>query len=364
MKHLRFSLFLFLAIIILGSCSKLTRISVQVIEPGAVFLNPNVKTVAIVNRSHPPQVAKKAIIGLFTGEGVLKDQKGSQSTLQGLNDFLKTNRRLSGKLVTEEMIGSEHGGVFPPSMHPDTVAKLCKEYNADALVALEDYSANSAVSTAEKVANIAENGLHGGLAGMIQSGLEAATKQYSATQTATIKLGFRLYNTQGRIIDQYTFTSSKNWTTDPYNNIRLANANVYNSVNAINKTSYNAGITYARRLVPTYTWVYRNFYKRSKNAKMGVGSRMALASDWVGAAKIWEECVNELGRKKAGRAAFNLALSYEIRGDLNQAQQWCEKAYAYYKNKQAKYYAQILRQRVWEMQRVQKQMQTDSTSSH
>ena len=335
-----------LAVIILANCTKKTRISVRILEPGGITVPAHVKTIALINRSLPPNQANYQTS--FATEGTIRDPRASHQVILGLANSLTTaSPRYQVKVTNVELPGSPIEGNLPEPMDTGTIGKICRDFNADAVVSLEDFGANANSSTSLRPTQQ-----------IMPNGMMATVMQYVATQTGYVKVGFRIYDrVTNSIDDQYFFPTSHWWTTSPYGSEGQAMSNITTITDAINQTAYFAGQGYARRIAPVWSSEWRTFYKRSKNAQMGIASRMAMAGDWKGAMDLWTNNINKLNRAKAGRAAFNLALGYEVMGDLDQAQQWCEKSYAVYRNKQAGYYAQLLKQRVLNMQKVQQQLQ-------
>jgi hypothetical protein len=79
-------------------------------------------------------------------------------------------------------------------------------------------------------------------------------------------------------------------------------------------------LVYGARISPTWYTVHREFYKKiKKDANFATGSRRAQVNDWNGAVEAWSRAAQSRNAKVAGRAAFNLALAYEVLGDLDNA---------------------------------------------
>jgi hypothetical protein len=117
-------------------------------------------------------------------------------------------------------------------------------------------------------------------------------------------------------------------------------------------------LVYGARISPTWYTVHREFYKKiKKDANFATGSRRAQVNDWNGAVEAWSRAAQSRNAKVAGRAAFNLALAYEVLGDLDNAKRWVNKSYADFGNKKARRYAGILDQRQWEAQKLAQQLQ-------
>ena len=330
-----------LATLVLGGCGKISKVYVQMLEPGSINLPANVKTVALVDRSLSPNPMKKHSAGTFTGEAFMQDREGAHQALAGLGSVLSASQKFQAKMTNAVLIGSQESGVFPQPLDTATLNKICKDYEADAVAVLEDYSEECVMTTSEKHINATVDKV------------VVPVTQYCAVQTATIKIGVRFYDRVNKTIDdQYFFTSSKNWTTDPYSSSKMAMSNAVRSHYAINQASYNAGVTYGRRIAPNLTSVKRKYFKNG-STEMEEAGRKADEGDWKSATDLWKKVIAETKNAElAGEATYNLALASEVNGNLDQAVLLCEKAYSEYNLKFAKKYSVILNQRLLGAQKL------------
>ena len=146
-----------LATLVLSSCGKMSKVSVQMLEPGGITLPANVKTIALVDRSLSPNPMKH-MTGAITGESLMQERHGAQQTLTGLSSILSSSPRLQAKLTNTLLMGAQVDGVFPEPLDTATVSRICREYEADAVVALEDYNTQCVITTSEKHVNTTVNG--------------------------------------------------------------------------------------------------------------------------------------------------------------------------------------------------------------
>jgi len=107
---------------------------------------------------------------------------------------------------------------------------------------------------------------------------------------------------------------------------------------SVNLACYCAGRTYGERITPSYYSVVREFYnKPRKNIDLRMGVRRSEVADWSGAIEAWTRALNAK-RKIAGRAAYNIAVGWEVLGDIEKAKEWASRSYTDYNEKMAKYY--------------------------
>ncbi|HLF33297.1 MAG TPA: DUF6340 family protein, partial [Cyclobacteriaceae bacterium] len=145
---------------------------------------------------------------------------------------------------------------------------------------------------------------------------------------------------------EYHFDHRMDWSGSG-NSIDDAVRAVTGKNEAINQASYNSGEIYARRITPAWYTVERIYYKRSKHDQdLAEGARMMEINDWDQAIESLDRAVKNGKRKTRGRAAHNMAVVYEILGDLDNAKKWAQDAYAKYRNKKSKYYLYDLNDRM------------------
>src|ERR1017187_8501861 len=133
------------------SCSSTSLMSLSVVKPAPVSIPPNIKTVAIVNRTQASNETKtldaiQKAISLETNE---LQSTGAQASIQGLSDELMKNTRFTQvKSLNGIDLRSYGAGVFPTPLLWDSVERICKENNTDALFALELFDAESKLNYA------------------------------------------------------------------------------------------------------------------------------------------------------------------------------------------------------------------------
>ena len=130
----------------LFSCSSLKRINVSMLEPGAVSFPSNVQNLVLLNRAHTPVSKASKIESILTGEGKNQDAQGRQHVLSAIHATMANSPRLKCILSDQEYSGNGTGTIFPPLLGCDTIAKLCKQHNAQAVLALETYDSDCIIT--------------------------------------------------------------------------------------------------------------------------------------------------------------------------------------------------------------------------
>jgi len=328
--------FLILAIIFI-ICSA-ADITFRVMLPAIVEVPKHIKTIAIIDRSVPDDNILNIIESGLTGEGIGQDKLGTQITLDGVNTMLQNSVKFKVIRTNEAMIGQDIiSAAFPEPIPWSRIDEICKEYEADAIIALEKYDSDFIIT--------------GGKIGAPGEGL-------AAHGVATVDIGFRFYDLANRsIIDEYLFTHRMNWNAGG-GTVLEAVGSMVGKNDAIRKVSYDAGYMYGQRISPSWYNVTRYYYRRCKrDYDLAEGARMMEANDWEHAIEALNSALANGHRKTKGRAAHNLAVVYEILDDLEQAREYARMAWGKYKSRKSRDYGYILNQRIKEQELLDYQLE-------
>lgn len=338
----------------LGLSGCMSSLSLQVLKPADVTLNENIKTIAIADRSKPKSNVANVLEGVLSGEGLGQDKSGIQNALSGLNDILGRSPRFQGKMTDIYLQGSGAGNSFPEPLVWEEVTRICNFYDADALVLLETYDSDIRIVPSVKLVDKKDN-----------EGRTYKQKEFWAEQRVRVQVGFRVYDAERKTVsDQYHFTEEMSWTGKGLTEAE-ALSRLINKRAAVDRVSFAAGNKYGYRISPMWVNVHRSYYKKDRaSALIKEAARRVHVGDWEGAEKNWKSILESNTRRKtAGRAAYNLALAAEVRGDLNEAKSWAMEAYTKYGNKNARDYERIIQRRIYDLQRLEQQMEPVNNNS-
>jgi hypothetical protein len=328
--------FLVLAAILVVCCS--ADITFQVMSPAFINLPNNINTIAIIDRSLPDDEAVSFVEGGLTGEGFGQDKLGTQTTLKGLEDMLRNSVKYNIVRTNVAMVGQDPlSAAFPDPILWSEIEKICKEYNAEAVIAIEKYDSDFIPT--------------GGSLGQGGTGI-------SVRGVASVKIGFRLYDLASKsILDEYLFSHSMNWDAGG-GNILEAVVSFAQKNEAIRQVSYDAGFVYGKRISPSWYYITRQYFRHAKgDDNFAAGARWMEANDWDKAIESLNLALeNGRHRKVKGRAAHNLAVVYEILGDLEKSREYAQMAWGNFRIKQSKDYGFILNGRIQEQNVLNNQL--------
>ncbi len=325
MKHSVFRIFMLVMSFVLLAAPTM---NFNIMAPAAISFPDHIRSVAMVDRTMVEDNVMNAIEGGLTGEMFGEDKLATQIMMDGVHSIMVNSATLDFVRTPEVLKGaSPVSQAFPAALDWETVAALCKKYNVDAIMAIEIFDSDLIIIP-------------------------------GASQALTVKAGIRMYDpAEQNILDQYVFSHQRaiggNVTT-----LEGVLGTMLNKSNAIRDVSYDAGVIYGKRISPSWYRVSRTYYRRSKrDDNLAEGARMMEVNDWDAAKEALLRAV-DTGRKRKikGRAAHNLAVVYEIEGNLVEAKSWAQVAWGKYKNKDSREYLYDINRRISETQILEEQL--------
>lgn len=319
----------------LSSCSSTNLVYISVLQPAPVTIPSDIKNVGIINRSIPSDKnrALDIVDKVLSVEGDSLDIIASREGINGLaNELVKSNRFTNVAALNSIDLKSNVPGQFSAPLSWDIVDKICREKKMDALFVLELFDTDSKISYAAVPVSLKTP--LGNVPGI----------EHHANMLTIVKTGWRIYDPANRVLlDEYPLTREITLSGKGINPVAAAGA-IINRKEALKDVSSRAGEEYARRLIPYWIRVTRDYYvKGTDNFK--IGRRKAQTGNWNGAAELWKKETTSSSSKIAGRACYNMAIICEINGDLDLAIQWAQKSYENHGNRLALRYVNILKNR-------------------
>jgi hypothetical protein len=312
-------------------------------NPAPITISGSIKKIGIINRSLPDEsniILNKVHQGINAQTlSIIKD--GSLECMRGLQDELQQDARFEIITILDTVkLRTPVSGSFPSSLSWDYVEKVCIQNNIDLLYCLDVFDTQlkiTPITIPTKPVNPID--------------IIGTVAQQQANITTTIKTGWRLYDPGMRLIlDEYPISDALTVTASLMNITNTAEA-MLGRKEAIKQDANRLGHQYALRILPYRFTVIRDYYiKGNRNFK--TATRKARTGNWDGAGIIWKNETNNTKRKLAGRACYNMAIISEINGDIDGSIQWAQKAYEDYRNRLALKYLGVLKNRKYQISRL------------
>ncbi|MBK7936381.1 MAG: hypothetical protein IPJ82_04565 [Lewinellaceae bacterium] len=344
--YFRVSIPVFATMLCMG-CMRSTTLSV--LQPAQMKIPEHIAKVAVIDRSKPSNGWLNTLEGLFSGEAIGQDRRSRQEAVAGLNDALTRTPRFTVVSTGIELEGSQAGVNLPPALEWSRIEQICGDYSADAVAAIESFDSDNSISTRRNDDRKKD-----------KNGNYYTVTTYDARQRTGVRIGWRLYDPKTRtILDEYV-TDDYLERTASGKTEQASKSNLPSQVSVTRDVAFNVGIEYGSRIAPVYVNINRQYYGKAKGfeSQMEKAARFAQGQDWDRAADLWKTIVERSGEnhKAAGRAAYNMAVAAEVKGNLDIALDWAQKAWNDYGNKKARNYINILKQRQNDAARIEYQM--------
>ncbi|MBV6440327.1 MAG: hypothetical protein DYG98_10555 [Haliscomenobacteraceae bacterium CHB4] len=338
---------LLLALALLTGCMRST--SLTVLQPAQFKVAEHITKVAVVDRSKPSNGWLNTLEGLFTGEAIGQDRRSREEAVKGLTSALTRTPRFNVVSTGIEMTGSKAGVNLPPPMDWNEIERICGDYSADAVAAIESFDSDNSVNT-RRVDEKKKD----------KNGKYYTETRYDALQRTGVRMGWRLYDPKTRVILDEFVTDDYLERQSSGRSERDAVGRLPSQISVTRDVAYNVGLEYGARIAPTYVQVHRQYYAKAKGYEdqMSKAARYAQGNAWDRAAEIWKNIEARAGdnQKARGRAAYNMAVAAEKNGNLDIALEWAKKAWNDYGNKKARNYIHIIQQRQNDARKVEHQM--------
>lgn len=289
--------FFLLFCLLLSSCKVVNSISIDYLLPADVSYPEGIKTVAVVNNTLQDSIGRKRVLNNISNTdnrelGVIDCD--SKTVTEELAQNLADANYFDQVVICDSALRQNDHSSRENRLSQEEVRELSEDLGVDMIVSLED--ANMAIK---------RRYFH--------------VPDYTAVQSsldATVNTVVRLY-LPVRAIPLVTLSDKDSiyWII----NSRSLTEEI------VKEASSFAATLPVRHLVPTWTTVDRYYYA-SGSVDLRDAAVYVKENEWDKAFELWSKVNKEKNEKFQMYSAFNIALYYEMKDNLEAAKEWCEKA--------------------------------------
>jgi len=338
MQQKTFSFFVILVVSLHFSCT--STVTMNRMAPAEITVPSHVQRILLVDRTAPQNETVSVIQGILTGEAPFEVKNAAEATLTTIQQELNQSPRFEVIRARERMVGGLFAQTFPTPFTWSQVEGLCDQYQVDAVLVLEKFSSDFIVTDKRQM-----------IKKTVGTGRESRQVEVMGIYmegVASVSAGFRFYDPQTRnIFDQVNYDKTNLWSAEAETRLQAA-AMLIDKVRATQFVGRMAGASYARRIAPMPITITRSMYFKPKsNFSLAKGSRLAQVGRWEEALETWKQGLNlPHSTKEGGRMTYNVALAYEVLGELEEARYWAGKAFTEYGLRDGRTYAGNLQRRI------------------
>jgi len=306
-----YTLIIFL-ILLLPACKTVSTVQFQTLEAPRVVLPSDVSRLAIVDRNQ--YFPSDSVVHYYSVSLVaIKDtidhtQNMSLNCYQGfvenLSEFWSQDSIPFIRLPLEIMPDTIRH--FTP-LSWEAVDSICQASQSDVLVVLEDIQAFNKHEVIE------------------------GEEEFWALTEVHYYGNWRIYDPlYKKFYDDRLLVDSLFMETSDASFNKLVNEKLPSREQMLNDAAYELGKTYVDLISPRWVDVSRRYFV-SGDKRLSAALYFMNKNEFDTAINMWESLTREKDLKLAGRAAYNLAVVHEMKGDVKNARGWIRKAIYFYK---------------------------------
>ncbi|MDG5800034.1 DUF6340 family protein [Marinilabiliaceae bacterium ANBcel2] len=326
------------------SCSSLSEIEVDVLRPAEYSVPPEILSVVVVDHAFP--FKNDSIYSIKMGDeldiidSIDVDYFGQIAT-EALSVDLLERRFFDDVYFEADPFNVPPHGRKGKSLSRHRIDSLLNEYDAQAVIALKDIKYS-------KQAEVMDMG-----------------DFFYATLDAYGSLLWKMYDERGYLMNIDMQKDTIFWDTARATNTR-EQRRLPSFREATEILAEFMGREYANYVAPYYKTENRYYYT-SGHPVFSNANELVRENSWEEAAKVWYFVFEEGSEKQKARSALNLALSFEVRGEFEEAAAWVEISKNYFEElsginvsqferEYLEYYNNVLDERISEAEKLQKQI--------
>ena len=292
---------LFGTLFIFSSCASVTNIPIEIIKPADYSFAPNILSVLIVDNAPVFSDDSVHTTNLFGKKGVMEARSVEKFGLyaaEGLGEKLDEKRFFDSVFVHPISLNRPVDGVHEPDLTLEMIDSLLNYYNAQAILSLEDYRFHTDINA-----------------------LDVGDSFY-LTLDAFGTAYWKVYDKDGYILDTYVQNDSIFWDSFVVknNSNELAVPDLEDALETLG--SYMGG-EYTKRVSPVWERNSRAIFTRGHHL-FARANDLVQVQHWNEAAKVWYYVFQNGSKLQKAISAHNIALSYEMRNDFDEAIEWAK----------------------------------------
>ncbi|HKJ78995.1 MAG TPA: DUF6340 family protein [Prolixibacteraceae bacterium] len=310
-----------LTAVVAFSCTSTRTMLVELPEPSKKELPANVQSLTIVTQTvnnKYTDLEADSLQNLFYKQNfdldtVIYDKQVVDTTIRALGELLFESGRYDFVIPQNRFINSNRISSPTRKLDWQMVKELTETYETDAVLSL-DYLSTRVITDFDRESffNPADNNFYAGAQAEMRISYNAVFRVY--------------YPENESILVEEVMQDTLLWE-----DASLSVRELFQDFTPIKEALVETGILIALDLSDKISVIWdtdrRTFY-HSGNDKFEQAVALVNSGDWLSAVELWKEVAEESKSKSlTSKAQYNVALGYEMIGDLNQAISWAVKSY-------------------------------------
>lgn len=310
-----------LLIIVSISCVTTQSLILEIPQPGSKELPANIQSLTLVNRTINSKYQNYNTDSLqnifynkqFDLDTVIYDLQAVDTTLKTLGELLYESGRYDFVIPKNRFLNYKKTSYLSVEMPWSKVKEICETYQTDAVLSLDYFATRVATDySKESYFDPMNNGFFSAYHAQMQIYYEAL---------------FRVYDpVQEKILTREFLRDTLLWEDED-----VSSRNLFERFTPVKKGLTEAGIAvsldFSDKIGTVWNEEHRKFFSKG-NPNFNQAKLFVDSGKWETAIALWKETAEKTDSKSLkSKAEFNIAVGYEIQGNLSQAILWALKSY-------------------------------------
>jgi len=330
------------------SCTSTRTLTIEIPQQGKKELPSDIQSLTLISRTVDTSYTNLDSDSLqriffkqnFTLDTIIKDIQSVDTTIKALGELLFESGRYDFVIPENRFLDVHRNSFLSIELSPDRVKELCETYNTDAVLSLDHFKT-------QVITNYDKDSFFDQLV----NGFTA----YSYAEMAIIyEALFRVYDpVKERVILREFMRDTIIWEDADRTTTAL-----FRKFTPVKSALSEAGIAVALDFSDIIGTTWRQsrriyFYKGDSDLKNA--SLLIDDGNWEPAMALWKNLAEKSSSKSVrSKAEFNVAIAYELQGNLDEAINWALKSYETMYRPVTYNYLEILKRRRNDLKKQQR----------
>jgi hypothetical protein len=300
-----------LMFLVTGCVSSYSTFNLDVLKPAEVVVPVEIASVVVVDNAFPFQPGNSGVHEIklpsreYSIDSILLDDFG-QLAIQSFVESLESKAFFDSVYVVKEPLNPLDDGEPLAPLSQFLIDSLCNHYNAQAVIELGYFEYGTSI-------NVLDFG-----------------EQFYASLDARVNTYWKIHNgLSGSVLDAYLQKDTIFWE-EVSPSINASVGKLPKLRDALKEAAAYSALQYSEYVSPTWENSTRVFFKQGHPLFYEALGHVT-SGDWDEAARVWYHIYETGKAKQKGRAAFNLALAQEVKGNFREATAWAYRSMEHFK---------------------------------
>lgn len=341
-------LLLLFVLLFAASCSSTKIITIEIPEAAQKELPPRIQSLVLVNRTvdnkytdlHSDTLQNQFYKKYFTVDTVIYDLTAVDTCLKATGDLLYESGRYDIVIPENRFLSFTKNAFFTAEMPWDEVKELSETYKTDAVLSIDMFKTHI-TSEFDKES-------------VFDPSQDVYYTEAHAKMEIVYDVLFRVYDPiEEKVLLREFFKDTLLWE-----NVANGATELFRDYTPVKKALAEAGIAaaldFSEKISTVWRQEYRPIYVKGDDSFKLAGT-LIDNGDWEQVIALWKDSAEKSKSKSTkSKAQLNVAMAYEIQGDIESAISWALDSYNTMYRQITYQYLELLEQRKKEIQKQTK----------